>query len=96
MKITITSTFHDGMKPITFRRCEPGVNIRRLRGTRSRYCMDYSNKNLHVCGCGFPRFYAKWDAGEGWEVPAPRRVECGPRGEEYGRGYIRFEIVPAQ
>ena len=96
MKITITSTFHDGLTPLVFTGCKEGINIRRLRGPRSRYCLDYSNSNSHVCGCGFPCSFAKWDAGEAWEVPSPRRVECGPQGEEYGRGYVRFEIFPAQ
>lgn len=95
MKITITSTFHDGMAPLVFTGCREGTNIRRLRGPRSRYCLDYSNSNSHVCGCGFPCSHAEWDAGEGWEYGGGC-VECGPRGEEYGRGYVRFEIVPAQ
>jgi len=95
MKITVKSTFHDGMAPLVFTGCREGANIRRLRGPRSRYCLDYSS-NSNVCGCGFPCSHAEWDAGDEWDVPLSRCVECGPRGEEYGRGFIRFEVFPAQ
>lgn len=96
MKITINSTFHDGMAPIVFVGCKEGINIRRLRGQRSRYCLDYSNTNSHVCGCGYPIAFAEWDAGEAWEVLSTTRRECGPEGDEYGRGYISFEVRPVR
>ena len=90
MRITATSTFH-GTLSITFTGCKEGINIRRLRGPRSRYCLDYSSSNSHVCGCGFPLSRTAWDGGEKWGVEV-RPGECGPRGEEYGRGYVCFRV----
>ena len=92
MKITATSTFH-GTLSTTFTGCKEGINIRRLRGPRSKYCLDYSNSNSHVCGCGYPVSRTSWDAGEKFGVA--NVAECGADGDEYGRGYIRFEIYDA-
>jgi len=93
MRITATSTFH-GTLSTTFTGCKEGLNIRRLRGPRSKYCLDYSDSNSHVCGCGYPVSRTSWDAGEGWGVENVR--ECGADGDVYGRGYIRFEIYDAE
>ena len=93
MKIKATSDFHDGMMSTTFRGCKEGVNVRRLRGPRSRYCLDYSISNSHVCGCGYPVSLTIWDAGDKWGVS--NVSECGADGDVYGRGYIRFEIYDA-
>ena len=92
MKITATSTFH-GTLSTTFTGCREGLNIRRLRGPRSRYCLDYSDSNSHVCGCGYPVSWTSWDAGDKFEVE--NVAECGADGDIYGRGYIRFEIYDA-
>lgn len=90
MKITASSKYHDTLSSTSFTGCEPGVNIRRLRGPRSRYCLDYSHANRHVCGCGYPVARTDWDAGDAYGV---RDVsECGADGDRYGRGFIRFEV----
>jgi len=90
MRITATSDFHDGMMSITFTGCKEGVNVRRLRGPRSKYCLDYSHTNSHVCACGYPVFRTSWDAGENFGVA--NVAECGADGDCYGKGYIQFEI----
>lgn len=88
MKITATSEFH-GTLSTTFTRCKEGINIKRLRGPRSKYCLDYSNSNSHVCGCGYPVSRTSWEAGKfGVESVA----ECGADGDGYGRGYIKFRV----
>ena len=92
MKVTATSTFH-GTLSTTFTGCKKGINIRRLRGPRSRYCLDYSHTNSHVCGCGYPVSWTSWDAGDKFEVE--NVAECGADGDIYGRGYIRFELYDA-
>ena len=89
MRITATSEFH-GSLSITFTGCVEGLNIRRLRGPRSRYCHDYSHTNSHVCGCGFPSSRTTWEAPDGWGVYGCG--ECGPDGDAYGRGYIGFRV----
>ena len=89
MTITATSQFHNTLQ-CTFRGCKEGVNIRRLRGPRSKYCLDYSHTNSHVCGCGYPVSRTLWDAGEKYGVE--NISECGADGNEYGRGYIRFQV----
>ena len=91
MKITATSKFH-GTLSTTFTGCKEGINIRRLRGPRSRYCLDYSHGS-HVCGCGYPVSHTIWDAGDKFEVE--NVAECGADGDIYGRGYIRFEVYDA-
>ena len=93
MKITATSEFHDTLS-VSFSGCKEGLNVRRLRGPRSRYCLDYSISNSHVCGCGYPVSLTRWDAGDKWGVS--NVAECGADGDEYGRGYIRFEIYDAE
>jgi len=92
MKITATSEFH-GTLSTTFTGCKEGLNVRRLRGPRSRYCLDYSHTNSHACGCGYPVSRTSWDAGENFEVE--NVAECGANGDVYGRGYIRFEVYDA-
>jgi hypothetical protein len=92
MKITARSTFHPSLS-VSFSGCKEGINIRRLRGPRSGYCLDYSHTNSHVCGCGYPIFCTMWDAGDKWEVE--NVSECGADGDVYGRGYIRFEVYDA-
>jgi len=92
MKITATSEFHPSLS-ISFAGCKEGLNIRRLRGPRSKYCLDYSNSNSHVCGCGYPVSRTSWDAGENFKVE--NVSECGADGDIYGRGYIRFEVYNA-
>ena len=92
MRITATSTFH-GTLSTTFTGCKEGINIRRLRGPRSKYCLDYSHTNSHVCGCGYPVSWTSWDAGDKFEVE--NVSECGPDGDIYGSGYIRFEVYDA-
>ena len=92
MRITATSKFHNTLQ-CTFTGCKEGVNIRRLRGPRSKYCLDYSNSNSHVCGCGYPVSRTLWDAGEKYGVE--NISECGPDGDCYGRGYIRFKVYDA-
>ena len=89
MKAIAESDFHRGLA-VTFTGLQAGVNIRKLRGPRSRYCLDYSN-NSHVCGCGFPVTRTTWNVPEGWRVLDV--WECGPKGEEYGRGYIRIKLI---
>ena len=92
--ITACSHFHGDGVNVTFTRCRKGLNIRRLRGPRRNYCLDYSNTNSHVCGCGFP-INATWRDSTGrWE--AEHISECGPDGDEYGRGYIRFRVFDAE
>lgn len=90
MKVTAQSEFHPNLS-VTFSGLEVGANIRRLRGPRSRYCLDYSSNNTHVCGCGFPVGRTKWHLPEGWRVL--NVCECGPKGEEYGQGYIRIDLI---
>jgi len=90
MKITATSTFHE-MLSVSFAGCKEGINIRRLRGPRSRYCLDYSHANSHVCGCGYPVSHTVWDAGK---FGVENVSECGPDGDRYGKGYIRFDVFP--
>ena len=92
MKITATSTFHESLST-TFIGCKEGINIRKLRGSRAKYCLDYSSSNTHVCGCGFPVRHAAWEAPEGFEVS--EQTECGPSGDEYeyGKGYIKFRVT---
>lgn len=92
MKITASSTFHDCMDPLVFCGCKEGLNIRRLRGPRSRYCLDYSNNNSHVCGCGFPIYNTDWDATDGYIVYPDG--ECGKDGNVYDKGYIRIVVRP--
>jgi len=92
MKITATSDFHRTLST-TFTGCHEGLNVRRLRGPRAKYCLDYSHTNSHVCGCGYPVSWTSWDAGENFGVT--NVSECGADGDEYGRGYIRFEIYDA-
>ena len=91
MKITARSTFHPSLST-TFTGCKEGLNIRRLRGPRSKYCLDYSHTNSHVCGCGYPVFRTMWDAGR---FGVTNVAECGADGDVYGRGYIRFELYDA-
>ena len=91
MRVTARSTFHGSTLSTTFVGCKKGINIRRLRGPRSRYCLDYSHTNTHVCGCGYPVSWASWDAGENFDVV--NVSECGADGDIYGRGYIRFEVI---
>jgi hypothetical protein len=90
MKVTAQSEFHPNLS-VTFSGLEVGTNIRRLRGPRSRYCLDYSSNNTHVCGCGFPVGRTKWHLPEDWRVL--NVWECGPSGDEYGRGYIRIDLI---
>ena len=94
MKITATSTFHGEGMSVKFSGCTEGINIRKLRGPRSKYCLDYSNSNSHVCGCGFPINHTSWDAPEGFGVENLKN-ECGPNGEEYGKGYVCFTVFDA-
>lgn len=93
MKITATSEFH-GTLSTTFTGCIEGINIKRLRGPRSKYCLDYSNSNSHVCGCGYPVSRTAWDAGERFGVA--NVSECGVDGDGYGKGYIRFTVYDAE
>ena len=91
--ITAYSHFHGDGVNVTFTRCRKGLNIRRLRGPRRNYCLDYSNTNSHVCGCGFP-ITATWRDSTGrWA--AEHISECGPDGDACGRGYIRFHVYDA-
>ena len=92
MKITARSTFHPSLS-VSFTGCKEGLNVRRLRGPRSKYCLDYSHTNSHVCGCGYPVSRTSWDAGEKFGVF--NVAECGADGDCYGRGYIRFELYDA-
>lgn len=92
--ITAYSAFHGDGVNVTFSRCREGWNIRRLRGPRRNYCLDYSSENTHVCGCRFP-IHARWeDSSDRWS--AEDIAECGPDGDEYGRGYIRFRVFDAE
>lgn len=90
MKITATSTFHGEGMSVNFTGCTEGINIRKLRGPRSKYCLDYSS-NSHTCGCGFPINNTSWSAPEGFGVDSPY-TECWPNGEEYGKGYVAFRV----
>ena len=90
MKIKVTSTFHGEGLNVSFTGCTEGLNIRRLIGPRSKYCLDYSNNNSHVCGCGFPVAWADWEAPEGFEVYD--KFECDKDGDGYGHGYVAFRI----
>jgi len=91
MKITATSEFH-GTLSTTFVGCKEGVNVKRLRGPRSKYCLDYSNSNSHVCGCGYPVSRTSWEAGK---YGVENVSECGKDGDGYGRGYLRFTVYDA-
>lgn len=91
MKVTARSTFHPELS-VSFTGCKEGLNIRRLRGPRSRYCLDYSHTNSHVCGCGYPVSRTSWDAGK---FGVENVAECGADGDIYGRGYIQFELYDA-
>jgi hypothetical protein len=86
MKITATSQFH-GTLSVSFVGCKEGINIRRLRGPRSRFCLDYTNSNSHVCGCGYPVSRTAWDAGEKYGVEGVEELE---------NGYIRFRVYDAE
>lgn len=94
MRITATSQFHSSALSVTFTGCVEGINIRRLRGPRSKYCLDYSNSNSYVCGCGFPVDRTDWDAGEKYGVEGVG--ECGADGDIWGKGYIRFHVYDAE
>ncbi|OQA09844.1 MAG: hypothetical protein BWY66_00383 [bacterium ADurb.Bin374] len=89
MKVTATSSFHTTLS-VSFTGCKEGVNVRRLKGPRAKYCLDYNSANTHVCGCGYPVSRTSWDAGEKFGVAGV--AECGANGDPYGSGYIRFEI----
>lgn len=89
MKITIKSAFHDNLS-VSFSGCKVGYNVRKLKGKRSNYCLDYSNSNSHVCGCGFPCSNVKFEMGEGNWINGIG--ECGENGEIGGRGFIMFEL----
>ena len=91
MRVTATSTFHDSLS-VAFNNCHEGVNIRRLRGSRTKYCLDYSHANSHVCGCGYPCARTNWDAGRRFGVEGV--AECGRDGGQ-GRGYIAFKVFDA-
>jgi len=91
MRVTATSTFH-GSLSVVFNNCHEGVNIRRLRGPRTKYCLDYSHANSHVCGCGYPCARTNWDAGQRFGVEGV--AECGRDGGQ-GRGYIAFNVFDA-
>lgn len=91
MKITGKSTFHHGVQ-ITLIGVTEGINIKKLRGPRNRYCLDYSNNNSHVCGCGFPVARIEWEIPEGYKMKSPP-CECGVDGNCYKTGYIVFEII---
>ena len=86
MKITATSKFH-GTLSTTFTGCKEGINIRRLRGPRSKYCLDYSHTNSHVCGCGYPALHDR-DGTWGGE-----REQCGADGD-MGVHASRFTRTP--
>jgi hypothetical protein len=91
MKATATSEFHGNLS-VTFTGLKEGINIRKLRGPRSNYCLDCSSSNSHVCGCGFPLSRTRWELPE--DVYLLRHAEeCGPNGENYGRGYICIELI---
>lgn len=90
MRITATSTFHGSLCRVVFSGCKEGVNVRRLRGPRSNYCLDYRHDNTHVCGCGYPVSRTSWYAGEGFAVSGVG--ECGPNGDFGGRGYVSFRV----
>ncbi len=92
--ITAYSHFHGDGVHVTFARCRKGLNIRRLRGPRRNYCLDYSHENSHVCGCGFPATATWRDSTGRWS--AEDITTCGPDGDVYGRGYIRFKIYDAE
>jgi len=92
MLITLRSTFHAALDPIRYR-VEVGDNIRRLRGARARYCLDYrQGSRTNVCGCGWPcrRTRAESPAG----VAVTNIEECGPDGDRYGRGFVRITVEP--
>ncbi len=86
--LTLKSEFHPGVMA-TFRGLVPGINIRKIRN-RGKYCMDYSNNNSHVCGCGYPLSRTDQIASDGSDLLEFR--ECGADGEEYGRGYFFIKI----
>ena len=90
MKATANSDFHQSLS-VSFVGLKAGANIRQLRGPRARYCLDYSSNNSHVCGCGFPVTRTTWHVPEGWRLL--NVWECGHDGREYGRGYIRIELL---
>lgn len=92
MKITATSEFH-GTLSTTFTGCKEGINIKRLRGPRSKYCLDYSSSNSHVCGCGYPVSRTSWEAGK---FRVGNVSECGANGDCYGSGYIRFTVFDSE
>ena len=58
MKLTVTSTFHAGMRPVVFIGLAEGMNYRRLS---VRSCRGYANKTNSGCVCGFPIGYARWE-----------------------------------
>lgn len=93
MKITARSEFHPSLS-VSFTGCREGLNIRRLRGPRSAFCLDYSHANSHICGCGYPVSRTIWDAGDKFGVE--NVSECGADGDMYGRGYIRFKVYDAE
>ena len=92
MKATAYSEFHGDQMRVSFTGLEIGENIRKLLGPRSNYCMDYSNNNSHVCGCGYPIGRTRWELPEGYLLRTDPE-ECGADGGEYGHGYIKINIV---
>jgi hypothetical protein len=89
MKIKGSSDFHRGLS-VTFTGIKAGVNIRKLRGKRSRYCLDYSSSNSHVCGCGFPVGRTSWECPNGYVIESVHT--CDWAGGYYGRGYLSIVI----
>lgn len=89
MKVTANSTFH-GNYSVSFRLKE-GWNIRRIK-KRATYCLDYSHNNSHVCGCGFPTAYTKWECPDGYHVEEV--FEGGRDDMQWGKGYLYIYMAP--
>ena len=87
MKVKAVSNFHNCLS-VTFINCKEGINRRRLIGKRAKYCLDYPIG----CGCGYPISRTTWTCQGEYYVSDV--YECEQNGDEYGRGYICFNVLP--
>jgi hypothetical protein len=91
MRVTATSTFHE-MTEVSFVGCVEGRNIKRLRGKRDAYCLDYKNDG-RKCGCNFPVNFTRWKIAATSMSEIYNVYECNRDGSPTGRGYISFFIA---
>lgn len=97
MKIKGKSEFHGSQMSVSFSGLKEGRNVRKLRGPREKYCLDYSQQNSHVCGCGYPVARTAWETPPGFEVTEAREIgDPNSDAPEYGKGWIEITIRHTQ